>query len=100
MSTSLKRLLEQEAARTEIPPAPLDAVVAGGRARVRRWRVVGVAAAAAVAVLAIAIPIGLSQGGSDDQPIERPENTGWRQLDGPWTDLRLIHFGAATVSRP
>lgn len=100
MSTSLKRLLEQEAARTDIPPPPVDAVVTGGRARVRRWRVVCVAAAVAAAVLAIAIPIGLTQGGADDQPVKPPEQHGWRQLDGPWTDLRSIHFGAATVARP
>jgi hypothetical protein len=100
MTTSLKRLLEQEAARTDIPPAPVDAVVTGGRARVRRWRVVCVAAAAAAAVLSIAIPIGLTQGDSDNQPVEPPEKHGWRQMDGPWTDLRSIHFGAATVARP
>jgi hypothetical protein len=99
MSTSLKRLLEAEAARTEIPPAPVAAVVAGGQARARRRRILTVAVAAAAAVLAIAIPIGLSRGGSDDKPIKRPE-IGWTQLDGPWTDRRSIHFGDATAPRP
>ena len=99
MSTSLKRLLDAEAARTETPPAPVAAVVAGGQARVRRRRVLSVAAAAAAAVLAVAIPLGLSQGGSDDEPIKRPD-PGWTQLDGPWTDLRSIHFGDATAPRP
>jgi hypothetical protein len=79
MSTSLKRLLDAEAARSDVPPAPVHAVVAGGQARVRRWRIIALA---------------------DDQPIERPEEPGWTQLDGPWTDLRSIHFGTATVSRP
>jgi hypothetical protein len=100
MSTSLKRLLDAEAARTDVPPAPVAAVVAGGQARVRRWRTVALAVAAAAAVLAIAIPVGSSRGGSDDQPTERPKEPGWSQLDGPWTDLRSIHFGAATVPRP
>ncbi|HKE70580.1 MAG TPA: hypothetical protein VKB55_15070 [Nocardioidaceae bacterium] len=99
MSTSLKRLLEAEAARTEIPPAPVAAVVAGGQSRARRRRILTVAVAAAAAVLAIAIPIGLSRGGSDDKPIKRPE-IGWTQLDGPWTDRRSIHFGDATAPRP
>jgi len=99
MSTSLKRLLEAEAGRTEISPAPVAAVVAGGQARVRRRRILSVAVAAAAAVLAIAIPIGLSQGGSDDKPIKRPE-IGCTQLDGPWTDRQGVHFGEATAPRP
>ena len=100
MSTSLKRLLDAEAARTEIPPPPVAAVVAGRQARVRRRRIIGVAVAAAVAaVLAIAIPLGVTKGGSDNDPIGPPD-IGWRHLDGPWTDQRSIHFGDATAPRP
>ena len=100
MSTSLKRLLDAEAARTEIPPPPVAAVVAGRQARMRRRRIIGVAVAAAVAaILAIAIPLGVTKGGSDNEPIG-PVDIGWRQLDGPWTDQRSIHFGDATAPRP
>lgn len=100
MSTSLKRLLDAEAARTEIPPPPVAAVVAGRRARLRRRRIIGVAVAAAVAaVLAIAIPLGVTKGGSDDEPIG-PSGIGWGQLDGPWADQRSIHFGDVSAPRP
>ncbi|HYJ69720.1 MAG TPA: hypothetical protein VEX15_18860 [Nocardioidaceae bacterium] len=76
MSTSLKRLLEQDAARTTVSPAPVDIVLAGGRARVRRRRIVGVAAAVVLALLAIAVPIGLTQNNSQDKPIgPRPART-------------------------
>jgi hypothetical protein len=99
MSLNLKHLMEEDAGRP-VSPAPVDDVLAGGRSRVRRRRIVAVAAAAVAAVLAIAIPVALLPGDSTDEPIERLERTEWSQLDGPWVDLRSIHVGDLTVPRP
>jgi hypothetical protein len=71
MTTSLKRLMEEDAGRP-VPPTPVDRVLAGGQARVRRRWTVGSVAAALIAVLAIAIPVGFLGEESTDQPIEPP----------------------------
>jgi hypothetical protein len=99
MSLNLKHLMEEDAGRP-VSPAPVDDVLAGGRSRVRRRRIVAVAAAAVAAVLAIAIPVALLPGDSTDEPIERLERTEWSQLDGPWVDQRSIHVGDLSVPRP
>jgi dipeptidyl aminopeptidase/acylaminoacyl peptidase len=79
MTTSLRRLLEQEAQRTKRSSAPLDDVLSGGASVVRRRRVVGIAVAAAVAMLAIVAPLAILGLGSDtEQPVERP------QCELPW----------------
>jgi hypothetical protein len=74
MSTSLKRLMEEDAGRP-VPLAPLDDVLAGGRSRVRRRRMVGAVAAVVLAVLAIVIPIGFLGNDSTDQPVEPPSDS-------------------------
>lgn len=74
MTTSLRRLLEQEAQRTRRSPAPLDDVLSGGASVVRRRRVVGIAIAAAVTLIAVVVPWALVATGADtDQPIDGPQ---------------------------
>lgn len=74
MTTSLRRLLEQEAQRTKRSPAPLDDVLSGGASVVRRRRVVGIAIAAAVALIAVVVPWAIVAAGSDtDQPVDGPQ---------------------------
>jgi hypothetical protein len=96
MSLNLKQLMEDDAGRP-VPPAPVDDMLAGGRSRVRRRRIVAVAAAAVAAVLAIAIPVGLLPGDSTDEPIGRlRDSLTFTRADG--TLFTVV--GARALCRP
>jgi hypothetical protein len=98
MSTSLRQLLEDDAGRDAVPPAPIEDVLSGGRSRVRRRRVLGVAAAVVLALLAIAIPFGLTGGDSDNEPIEHPERSD--SLTFTREDGTTFTLGGARVACP
>jgi hypothetical protein len=96
MTTSLRRLLEQEAQRTTRSPAPLGDVMSGGASLVRRRRFVGVGVVAAVAALASVVVPGVVDRTGDGAPVaDQPGR--WV---GAWADAESLHFGAVEAPRP
>lgn len=93
MSEDLKELLSREAQRVRPAPAPIDAVVADVRTRVRRRRLGTTAVAAALAVLAAAGPwvVGrIGESSTVGQPVTVvPSNPVW----GPYRVGDTVYLG-------
>ena len=98
MSADLKELLSREAERVRPAPAPIDAVVADGFARLRRRRMTTTVLAVVLVALAVTGPwaIGrLDSGSSVDRPADvTPSELSW----GPFRTGNAIYVGDTKVA--
>jgi hypothetical protein len=94
MTTSLRRLLEQEAQRTTRSPAPLDDVMSGGASLVRRRRFAGIGVVAAVAALASVVVPGVVD--RDDEPGIAGSG-GFEARKATYAQGSTIHYGDKTI---
>jgi WD40 repeat protein len=102
MTDRLSTLLHDEGAHLPVPTAPVEQVLAGGRAlrRRHRTRLALTAAITAVAVTAGAVAaIGLTRPDKTPEPAELPDRAAYQQL-GAWAVGDEVHVGNHTVLVP
>ena len=102
MTDRLSTLLHAEATGLDVPPAPIDAVLAGGHAIRRRRRttfaVIGAAAAVAVVAAGVAL-LGADQADRSPEPAELPDQAAYQQR-GAWAQGDELHVGNHTAVVP
>jgi hypothetical protein len=99
MTEHLSTLLHDQAAGLHVPVAPVDEVLAGGRAIRRRRRIrIAVASAAAVAVVAAgAAVLGQDRSDTTPEPARLPDRAAYEQL-GAWAVGDEVHIGNHTAN--